>query len=661
MQNPPNRAQLDPAEITLYAVLWLFFLQLLSEFVEAIYTFGLLGTDIPPEMVAVLLLLAPAVLLLAPRQPGLLLPLVMAALVIFSRLALPLLDTRARLLVSGAGAAAFLIWLPAQLAVLSRYRRTEAGVALAAGLALSLALFNLLRAWHHGVDPSVARSYPYIGWALGLVAVVLLATRRPQPPVLQPPPGEIRFGALALHAIGMVSAVALAYLAFAAPNVIARWVGLGYPLTTALLGLALTGVLLIAVFRPAVLAQLSRRALVVWNALFIAALLLTMLSQQVEFPADPSAYPLPGRADGSLVSALAASALLLLSPVLLINLARSSRAIIDAVPSRRALGGAFTLGGLWLLVLILGHVFTTVYDYIPVVGPLWRDKFWLVNGLAAAGMAAPLLASAARSRHGEPARVPPGFAYAAGLAAVLAVAGAVATTAQPAAVVADQPALRVATYNIQQGYRADGQRGHADQLALLRSLDADIIGLQESDTNRISGGNADLVRYFADQLDMHSYYGPSPVVGTFGVALLSRYPIENPRTFYMTSEGEQTAAIASQVTIGGQAYDIYVTHLGNGGPLIQQEQVLADVGSKDNVVLMGDFNFRPNTEQYALTTAALADSWLLKWPSGADDQGNTHPRRIDHIFVSPGIAIRNARYIDSPASDHPLLVVELGE
>lgn len=160
---------------------------------------------------------------------------------------------------------------------------------------------------------------------------------------------------------------------------------------------------------------------------------------------------------------------------------------------------------------------------------------------------------------------------------------------------------------------------------------------------------------------MHSYYGPSPVVGTFGIALLSRYPIDNPRTFYMHSTGEQTAAIAAQVTVDGQTYNVYVTHLGNGGPLVQQQQVLADVAGKDNVLLMGDFNFRPDSEQYALTTTMLDDAWLLRWPGGADDQGNAPTKRIDHLFVSPGVSIANARYIDSPASDHPLLVVELGD
>lgn len=36
-------------------------------------------------------------------------------------------------------------------------------------------------------------------------------------------------------------------------------------------------------------------------------------------------------------------------------------------------------------------------------------------------------------------------------------------------------------------------------------------------------------------------------------------------------------------------------------------------------------------------------------------------RRNAYLFVLPGASIANARYIASPASDHPLLVVELGD
>ena len=41
--------------------------------------------------------------------------------------------------------------------------------------------------------------------------------------------------------------------------------------------------------------------------------------------------------------------------------------------------------------MIFAQAFTTVYDYIPVVGPFFRDKFWLVFLLAGLGLSLPLL------------------------------------------------------------------------------------------------------------------------------------------------------------------------------------------------------------------------------------------------------------------------------
>ena len=54
-------------EIFFYSGVFLVFLQLLTDFVEAIYAFGLLGTDIPNEIITVLLFLSPLVLLFFPR------------------------------------------------------------------------------------------------------------------------------------------------------------------------------------------------------------------------------------------------------------------------------------------------------------------------------------------------------------------------------------------------------------------------------------------------------------------------------------------------------------------------------------------------------------------------------------------------------------------
>lgn len=66
----------------------------------------------------------------------------------------------------------------------------------------------------------------------------------------------------------------------------------------------------------------------------------------------------------------------------------------------------------------------------------------------------------------------------------------------------------------------------------------------------------------------------------------------------MYSKGEQTATIEVQITVGGKTFNVFVTHLGNSGPLMQQEAVLQEVEGKEHIILMGDFNFRPDTEQY---------------------------------------------------------------
>jgi endonuclease/exonuclease/phosphatase family metal-dependent hydrolase len=315
-------------------------------------------------------------------------------------------------------------------------------------------------------------------------------------------------------------------------------------------------------------------------------------------------------------------------------------------------------------VIIFAQVFTTVYDYIPVVGPLFRDKFWLVFLAGGCVLTLPVLllrkATFDQTEEQGDNKLSLHIGTCMALITLVVVSGILLTT--PRAPTPSEPeitTLRVLTYNIQQGYGQDGQISFDEQLALLRRMDPDVIGLQENDTARIANGNNDVVRYFADRLEMHSYYGPSTVAGTFGLALLSRYPIQNPHISYMYSIGEQTATITAQITVGEKIYNVYITHLGNGGPIVQQEEVLQLVQGKENVLLMGDFNFRPHTEQYRLTTAMLNEAWLLRRPQTDASQSFDPTDRIDYIFVSPGIQVSEAYYITGPQSDHPALVTDI--
>jgi len=351
--------------------------------------------------------------------------------------------------------------------------------------------------------------------------------------------------------------------------------------------------------------------------------------------------------------------MILLSPVALVDLARLVGELKARRPSPRKLAGGFALGTVFFLIVVLGQVFTTVYDYIPLVGPPFRDRFWLVFLLAALGMGLPLLALQAKLS--ATASATPRFIgrvfLPLGCAALLAAFDCVLVSQPAPAVPPDKDTLRVVTYNIQQGYSVNGTRNYAGQLAVIRSLQPDIVGLEESDVARFSGGNGDVVRTISQGLGMNTYYGPRTVTGTFGIALLTRYPLQNPVTFFMYSTGEQTAAIEANISLKGKSYTILVTHLGNDGPLIQQQQVLSRLEGKQNVIAMGDFNFVPATQQYRLTVQSLEDAWVQS--GSAPTAGLDMSQMIDHVFVSPGVAVRSARFVNTPNSDHPSLFVEI--
>ncbi len=245
-----------------------------------------------------------------------------------------------------------------------------------------------------------------------------------------------------------------------------------------------------------------------------------------------------------------------------------------------------------------------------------------------------------------------------GALSILAI-GAAGRIGKPTYSTPSSDQLRIMTYNIQQGFDKVGNANLPRQLAVIRQVAPDLLGLQEFDTARVANGNVDAVRFFADNLGMYSYYGPTTTTGTFGIALLSKYPIQNPHTFFMYSIGEQTAAIQAQIVADGRTYNVFVTHLGNNGELVQLQAVLKRTEGLKNVVLMGDFNFNPSTPQYALARTTLADAWLLRWPGGRDIPGLGSDGRIDQLFVSPGTAVLDSDYVVNPASDHPYLFAVL--
>ncbi len=698
------------ARIVLFTILFLFFLQALSDFIQSIYSFGLLVTAFTPQLAAVLLLFSPLVLIFVRRAPSRPWTIGLAAVAVIGRLLEPLLDPGGRLVASGVSVGAFMLLFPLILAAGS----LEPGEGWSAtwGLLLAVILSIFLRTAGSSLDISEVGITQVLAWVLAALAGRLIWTLRspenrnqsPEPDEreessefpgqpaesgsheerraeslrslaagprvteaqrakaadgtrladrAQPPHHSSSTGRVIGLCIGLESIIVVLYFAFVSPTVMARWTGYSY-ISILIVLVAVLWLFSYISMRFRLPFELSRPVVATWNVLFVLMLVLTIVPHQVGFPAGEDAFPL----DPSPASPLWQIPLyltLLLSPVIFVDFMFYVRQITGDAPSIRQLGIGFSVAALTLLVMVFLHVFTTIYDYARPIGQLFRDRFWVVYLIAGLGLSLPLLLahperSAWSGGNPRPRLIP----WLAGTLAILT--GAELILAAPLAPTRPSAGmLRVMTYNIQQGFDKAGNEGLPDQLAAIQHVQPDILGLEESDTARIANGNVDAVRYFADSLGMYSYYGPPTTVGTFGVALLSKYLIQGARTFYLYSTGEQTACIEAVIVANGKTYNVFVTHLGNGGPMVQLVDVLNRVDGLPNVILMGDFNFEPSTAQYSLATQTLADAWLLRWPDGRQLSGPGAEGRIDQMFVSPDIQVAEAEYVPAPSSDHPYL------
>lgn len=98
---------------------------------------------------------------------------------------------------------------------------------------------------------------------------------------------------------------------------------------------------------------------------------------------------------------------------------------------------------------------------------------------------------------------------------------------------------------------------------LIKELEIDVIGLLESDNQRIIMGNRDSTQFLAEELGMYVDYGPGPNKHTWGAALLSKFPIIESKHHLLPSPvGELAPAIHATLDVYGQLVDVFVFHSG---------------------------------------------------------------------------------------------------
>lgn len=98
---------------------------------------------------------------------------------------------------------------------------------------------------------------------------------------------------------------------------------------------------------------------------------------------------------------------------------------------------------------------------------------------------------------------------------------------------------------------------------LMYDLEVDVMGMLETDTQRIVMGNRDMTQKIAQDLGYYTDFGPGPNKHTWGCVLFSKFPILNSTHHLLPSPvGELAPAIHATLDIYGEFVDIIVFHSG---------------------------------------------------------------------------------------------------
>jgi endonuclease/exonuclease/phosphatase family metal-dependent hydrolase len=657
-------------------LLFLFFIQQITFLVESIYMLNLLHTSMDARALGLLLLALPVLLIFI--KPNKFSYIIVGGLMLICALLSPILPTHVRIFSSGLGAGLFLLYLGLQFSD-KNIQKTNWGQA--AALA-TLALISF-RAVGHTLDISISGNTQFIGWFLVLAGVYLfyrIIKEYPQNENSQSRGKDVRQDSGSwLNILGLVGSILLIYFAFSSPGVIARWTEGNYLLINIILSISIWIFMAFGSSKILTHARL-KELLLITNTIFVLLLLGSILLQRVSFPTSPQSAPvIVGEAN--LFSQLITYFMLFLLPVLFINIAVFSQNIKPTNPSK--LAGPFLLAVVLIIVTVFMLIFTNVWGYTKPVSTWFRNQFHLPFMLAGLFIILPYLFLNRNKFSRNTNYSVPGWSKIIYLFLVILCCSAVLKGNKKQAGIQNitKNELTVMTYNIQQGVDLFGDKNYEGQLEIIKEINPDVIGLQESDGSRISGGNSDVVRYFAENLGFYSYFGPKTVTGTFGTAILSRFPLNLSRTVFTYSNKDEIGTAVSEITVANQNITIVNSHpAGNKQAREAHIDVVAQLAKENKMVIaLGDYNFREGSVYYKKITAVLNNAWLTLYPDAIgpvdtdkvdlsfkkrkSSGGELLPggkqdmtERIDHIFISRDFKVVEAHYLPAPESgtDHPV-------
>jgi len=277
-------------------------------------------------------------------------------------------------------------------------------------------------------------------------------------------------------------------------------------------------------------------------------------------------------------------------------------------------GTTFGVGFLVYNIMVLAHVWIVAYAFVPG-GPIMREHTdWVMTAtmlLIGAGVFSAQVSNTSSKSRSKPM-------YAGGrkqrsyylyiLIALQLLSASVAYLRFPTYDYVpyhkDDKVLTAGIWTIHFSLDNDMWSSERRMRDVIKELEIDVIGLLESDLQRIIMGNRDTTQYLAEDLGMYVDYGPGPNKHTWGAALLSKFPILNSTHHLLPSPvGELAPAIHATLDVYGEYVDVVVFHSG-------QEEDVEDrrLQSEYLAKLMGD-SPRPLILLSYLVTQPLQDNY----------------------------------------------------
>ena len=223
--------------------------------------------------------------------------------------------------------------------------------------------------------------------------------------------------------------------------------------------------------------------------------------------------------------------------------------------------------------------------------------------------------------------------------------------------------MRVMTYNIRGGWGMDGGWSTERIAEVVLSQSPDILCLQEVHQRLPQSRFVDQPGRLQKALGLPVVFQANLRlgVGGYGLALVSRYPVNTVQNHLLPSVREQRGVLQVHLTTPTGPLTVFCTHWGLSGAERERQgvrliELLDPVPGP--VIVCGDFNEGPSNSgiNSLITEAGLLDADAVQ--NRLTYPADTPEARIDYILYSPELSPSAVFPVETLASDHLPLVAD---